>query len=109
MATTEGSDVIAYIPSAFAHFLCFEVVIIVGMFILAFMSAKGKCIALTSSSNVLFLRLSYGRTEARTDCDTDLLYRCEDASIDRFLLFLLLLFLLLFFLFLRLLLFILNA
>ena len=45
MATTEGSDVIAFIPSTYAQYYPAVTAIIVGMFVLAFMNAKGTIYA----------------------------------------------------------------
>ena len=41
IASTEGSDVIAYVPSAPDYYTVFLITIVTGMFVLAFVSAKG--------------------------------------------------------------------
>ena len=40
IGSTEGSDIIAYLPSTKGHFWCMTIIIVIGMFVLAFMNAK---------------------------------------------------------------------
>ena len=53
LASTEGSDTIAYIPSTVGHYCCMVFSVIIGMFVLAFINAK-----LTSHYTALILPIS---------------------------------------------------